>query len=82
MEMHGHEHHEHHEHTSSTHHSPEETLALLGYMLGHNEHHTTELLELSEQTTGEASALLREAVEQYKEGNRRLAAALALLKGE
>lgn len=73
---HEHEHH-HHEHSS-----PEETLALLTYMLGHNRHHAQELHELAHGVEGAAAQLLHEAVADLEAGNEKLERALAVLKGE
>lgn len=74
---HSHDHdHEHpHDHAS-----PEETLALLTYMLGHNRHHAQELHELAHGVEPDVADLLHEAVDAYEEGNARLEEALALLK--
>ena len=72
---HDHDHH-HHDHTS-----PEETLALLTYMLGHNRHHAQELHDLAHSADGEAARLLHEAVADYEQGNDKLERALSLLKG-
>ena len=74
---HTHDHEHHHEHSS-----PEETLALLTYMLGHNRHHAEELHELAHGTEGEASELLHAAVADFERGNEKLERALTLLKGE
>lgn len=74
---HHHAHHEHHEHAS-----PEEALALLTYMLGHNRHHAEELHELAHGVDGEAAQLLHDALADYRLGNEKLAQALQLLKGE
>ena len=80
---HSHEHtHEHDHDHPHVHNSPEETLALLTYMLGHNRHHAQELHELAHGTEGEAAALLHEAVDDLGRSNEKLAQALALLKGE
>ncbi len=76
---HTHDHEHSHDHD---HHSPEETLALLTYMLGHNRHHAEELHELAHGTEGEASSLLHEAVDDLRRSNEKLEHALALLKGE
>jgi len=73
---HDHDHH-HHDHTS-----PEETLALLTYMLGHNRHHAEELHDLAHSVEGEAADLLHGAVADLEAGNEKLARALRLLKGE
>ena len=76
---HTHDHDHEHDHE---HHSPEETLALLTYMLGHNRHHAQELHELAHSVDGEAAALLHEAVDELGRSNDALEQALALLKGE
>ena len=80
---HTHEHVHTHEH-GHTHevHSPEETVALLTYMVGHNQHHAEELHELAHSVEGEAQQLLHEAVVELTLGNERLAEALRILKEE
>lgn len=60
--------------------SPEEVLALLTYMAGHNRHHAAELHELAHSTDGEAARLLHDAVASYESGNAKLEAALDILK--
>ena len=76
-----HEHHHEHEHTHGQAHSPEETFALLTYMLGHNRHHADELHELAHGVEDEAARdLIHEAVDALQESNVRLEEALALLK--
>ena len=79
-----HDHHDHdHAHPDGPAASPEETLALLNYMLGHNRHHAEELHELAHGVDDEAvSSLLHEAVELLRGSNEKLAAALVLWKGE
>lgn len=74
--------HEHgHEHGTAS--SPEETLALLTYMLGHNRHHAEELHELAHGVDDEdARALIHAAVDDLTSSNEKLAAALAKIKGE
>ena len=63
--------------------SPEETLALLKYMLGHNRHHAEELHELAHGVdNADAQALLHEAVELLTASSDKLAEALKLWKGE
>lgn len=57
---HTHEHGHDHGHTHE-HHSPEETVALLAYMVTHNQHHAEELHELAHSVEGEAAQLLHEA---------------------
>ena len=74
---HDHDHHHHQGHAS-----PEESLALLTYMLGHNRHHAEELHELAHSVEGEAAQLLHEAVVDLTVGNEKLAEALRILKGE
>lgn len=80
---HTHEHDHTHEH-GHTHevHSPEETVALLTYMVGHNQHHAEELHELAHSVEGEAQQLLHEAVVELTLGNEKLAEALRILKEE
>lgn len=74
--------HEHtHDHEHKTH-SPEETLALLAYMIDHNRHHAEELHELAHSAGEEPEKLIHEAVELFDAGNEKLARALELLKGE
>ena len=78
---HGHTHDHDHGH-SHEHHSPEETVALLAYMVTHNRHHAEELHELAHSVDGEAAQLLHEAVVDLTVGNEKLAEALRILKGE
>ena len=73
MHDHGHSHGDH---------SPEETLALLNYMTGHNRHHAEELHELAHEMHGEAAELIHAAVDCFEAGNEKLEKALALLKKE
>ena len=85
VHIHEHEHEHSHEHThehTHEHHSPEETIALLGYMVTHNQHHAEELHELAHSVEGEAAQLLHEAVVDLTVGNEKLAEALRILKGE
>lgn len=78
---HEHEHTHEHGHTHQVH-SPEETVALLTYMVGHNQHHAEELHELAHSVEGEAQQLLHEAVVELTLGNEKLAEALRILKEE
>lgn len=71
-----------HNHSHNTVSSPEETLALLNYMLGHNRHHAEELHELAHNLTDSEATLLHEAVEDFNRGNEKLARVLAMMKGE
>lgn len=70
------------EHPSRT--KKEENIALLQFMLSHNEHHAEELEEmahqLKEQGMGDAAKKILEAVENFNEGNKRLSLALTLVK--
>ena len=75
MENHIHNH--EHSHTS-----PEETLALLEYMLGHNRHHAQDLESLADNTDGKASELIKSAVSDFESGNDKLEQALKIMKGE
>lgn len=81
----GHEHDKLHESVTAFE-SLDQALALVSYMLEHNKSHTDELheichkLELSDKK--EASFLIDDAVDRYREGNDLLEAALAALKKE
>lgn len=78
--IHDHDHSHTHDHTS-----PEESLALLTYMLGHNRHHAEELHELAHNLEDEAAQLIHDAVIDFELGNEKLAEALHILqesKGE
>lgn len=95
----GHDHgHDHtHDHSHSCEHSHEcgsacgnsgecknETVALLSYMLDHNEHHAAELDQMAEnlQKLGMdvAAKQIREAVSDFQKGNLRLSLALTTVK--
>ena len=78
--IHDHDHH-HHDHTHD-HTSPEESLALLTYMLGHNRHHAEELHELAHNLEDEAAQLIHDAVVDFELGNEKLAEALRILQEE
>ena len=63
-----------------------ETIALLTYMLQHNEHHAAELDQMADnlekmELTGSARTI-REAVADFQKGNMRLGLALTLVKEE
>lgn len=74
-------HHHHHEAASAT---REEAVALLGYMVAHNEHHAEELSELAQNMRNlglaDAADEIEGSVEDFKEGNLKLRAAFALLQ--
>lgn len=75
---HGHDH--HHDHDSlNTPGSKEECIALLKYMLNHNEHHAQELHELAHGVDGEPARLIHEAVHLLDHSNEKLEEALKLL---
>lgn len=63
-----------------------ETVALLTYMLQHNEHHASELDQMAENLKKmgmEAAAkTIREGVADFQKGNMRLGLALTLVKEE
>lgn len=79
--MHEHVHEHDHEHPHKPH-SPEETLALLSYMIDHNKHHAEELHELAHSADAEAAGLIHDAVALFNNGNEKLEKALSILKGE
>lgn len=62
----------------------DETLALLAYMLEHNEHHAAELQEMSEtlEQNGykEAADEIREGVSYFRKGNTHLVCAIGNVK--
>ncbi len=76
MENHNHT----HSHTNAN--SPEETLALLEYMTGHNEHHAEELHKIAHSVPSDAASLIHEAVSLMNSGNEKLRTALKIMKGE
>ena len=79
MENHSHEHPHEHERMEAA--SPEETLALLTYMLSHNRHHAEELHALAHGVENPAARdRIHAAVDALRESNLRLEEALALLK--
>lgn len=76
----------HDHHAGAVPHEPseQEALALLDYMLHHNEHHAGELSALADRLgalgKAEAAKQLRLAGEDFAKGNLRLQATLAALK--
>lgn len=84
---HVHDDHVHHHHShKEANGSKEEAVALLAYMVAHNEHHTEELNELAEnmRTLGleDAAEDIEGSVSDFKEGNLKLRSALALLQNK
>lgn len=79
MDNHTHTHTHPHTHEGIT---VEETLALLEYMAGHNEHHAEELHKIAHNVSPEAAELIHEAVELMNSGNEKLREALKIMKGE
>lgn len=63
-----------------------ETVALLTYMLQHNEHHAAELDQmadnLSKMGMDAAARTIKEGVSDFQKGNMRLSLALSLVKEE
>ena len=63
-----------------------ETVALLTYMLQHNEHHAQELDQMAENLEklglSAAAKTIKEAVSDFQKGNMRLGLALTLVKEE
>ena len=76
-------HHHYHDHDVSGA-SREEAVALLGYMVAHNEHHAEELAELAETMRAldlvQAAEEIESSLIDLREGNLKLRAAYALLK--
>ena len=88
---HGHEH--SHEHAPAEHRGPlndrdrgKETVALLTYMLHHNEDHAAELDQMADNLERmgmrAAAKKIRDSVSDYQKGNRSLEHALSLVKRE
>ena len=78
-------HHHHHHDLDASSSSREEAIALLGYMVAHNEHHAEELSELAETMRKlelfQVAEEIETSIESFKEGNLNLRQAFALLKG-
>lgn len=70
-----------HEHSHS-HNSPQESLALLGYMVEHNKHHAEELREIANGLPSDVSALISEALCDLEKGNTKLEQAYKKARGE
>lgn len=62
-----------HSHAAS---SPEEALALLKYMVDHNEHHAEDLHDLAHSFDEKTSLLIHDAVDKLAESNALLKEAL------
>ena len=62
----------------------DETVALLTYMLQHNEHHAAELDQMAENlqklNMDDAARMIREGVSGFQKGNMRLSLALSMVK--
>ena len=74
MSEHHHHHHDHHDHHGVP--SAEEALALLKYMIDHNEHHNEELLELSKAFPEAVQETIKDAVAVMSQGCEKLREAL------
>lgn len=74
--------HEHCHHDPKNHYSPEESQAMLTYMIGHNRHHAEELHELAHSIGGDAASLIHDAIVDFNLANEKLTEALQSLKGE
>ena len=95
---HSHSHGEEHDHSHDKSCAPEhcgacsggdcrnETVALLTYMLQHNEHHAAELDQMADNLDKlgmkEAARTIRDGVTDFQKGNMRLSLALSLVKEE
>lgn len=58
----------------------QESIALLEYMVHHNEHHAEELAEIAQGLEGDAKEIVDSALNDLGQSNKKLAKALALLK--
>ena len=87
-EEHSHDGHTHHTHDTSggdcEHDHKKESLALLTYMLQHNEHHAAELDQMADNLIklglDEPAKQIKESVGDFQKGNIRLSLALTLMK--
>ena len=86
---HEHEHEHEHEHCGSCNsdcqgNCADEVVALLNYMLSHNEHHAEELDQMANNLEKlgmpDAAKTIKEGVADFKKGNMRLGLALTLVK--
>ena len=77
---HGHTHSHDHSHAAAA--GDGKTVAVLTYMLEHNEHHCGELREMAAGLSGEAQHQLLHAVEAFEEANSHLAKAVEELKSQ
>ncbi len=68
--------HDHHHPVASSH---EEAVALLRYMLDHNQHHADELHELAHCFEDEIADLVHDAVDRLQESNTYIEQALSLI---
>lgn len=57
-----------------------ESIALLEYMVHHNEHHAEELAELASKLEGKSKEIVDSALVDLGQSNQKLAEALKLLK--
>ncbi len=57
-----------------------ESIALLEYMVHHNEHHAEELAELAAKLEGKSKEIVDSALVDLGQSNQKLAEALKLLK--
>ena len=71
-----------HTHSHAAASSPEEALALLTYMLGHNRHHAEELHDLAHCFDSVAGDLIHDAVDKLAESNDLIEQALSLIKNK
>ena len=80
------EHHHDHDHNHPHDHGHtglEERVAMLTYMLGHNQHHAQELHELAHDLgDSEAAQLIHDAVVDFEVGNKKLCFRLRTVSGE
>ena len=77
IHTHSHDHSHNHSHPVAS--SMEEAVALLRYMLDHNQHHADELHELGHCFEDEIADLVHDAVDSLQDSNTYLEQALSLL---
>ena len=60
--------------------TPEESIALLNYMISHNSQHADELYNLGNTLSGEAKQLVHSAVMDFEKANNKLERSLEIIK--
>ena len=81
-ENHGHVHHHAHQEPPVEGSDHERDIALLAYMVQHNQSHADELRDVAGQFDERTASLIGEAIDLFDQGNKKLEEALGILKEE